>query len=307
MHSHHVFLTGATGFIGSAVARALLMRGHQVTALVRPASVHRLPEGVIPCPGDLRQPDEWINAAEQCRVLVHAAYEYDAFGREVPEADVSAVQVMTRLLARGKHAVYTSNGFLLDDPNCIGMDELRGLPPALLERYERLQRESAICDAGGVAVRVGVVYGGIGGTMTMLLDALGTTSRFDALDGLSNRWSLIHIDDLAGLYCTVVEQQARGIYHGVDGTPLSVNSVVAAARAAIDELPPLADTGIGAEAGALLHNHRHVLERDIVLAPARSCQLGWVPRFACYHDGVRDAVREWHAQRSPQLQSTAHA
>jgi uncharacterized protein YbjT (DUF2867 family) len=50
--SRHVFLTGATGFMGRPLAAELLARGHTVRALVRPGSEKKLPAGAIPVPGD---------------------------------------------------------------------------------------------------------------------------------------------------------------------------------------------------------------------------------------------------------------
>ncbi|HET9454126.1 MAG TPA: NAD-dependent epimerase/dehydratase family protein [Gemmatimonadaceae bacterium] len=292
-----IFLTGATGFIGAAVARALMIRGHEVTGLVRPASLHRLPHRVIPWPGDLRHPDTWLDAAADADVVVHAGYEYDAAGREVPEADVAAVDVMRQLLARGCHAVYTSNAFLLDDVACVGMTEDRPLPDALVERQPRLGRERAICDAGGAAVRVGIVYGGRGGTMAMLLDALAAGEAFDPLKALGNHWSLIHLEDLAMLYCMIVERRACGVFHGVDGSPLAVRDVVSATRTAMRRFPGPVDTRRAADAARMLDGYHHVLGRDIVLAPERSRRLGWMPLLPSYREGAARAVREWQARR----------
>ena len=292
-----IFLTGATGFIGAAVARALMIRGHEVTGLVRPASMHRLPHRVIPCPGDLRHPDPWLDAAADADAIVHAGYEYDASGREVPEADVTAVHAMIRLLARNCHAVYTSNAFLLDDPACVGITEDRSLPDALVERQPRLRRERTICAAGGAAVRVGVVYGGRGGTMGLLLDAIAAGDAFDPLKALDNRWSLIHLEDLAMLYCMIVERRARGVFHGVDGTPLAVRDVVSATRAAMRRLPGPVDSRRAASAARMLDDYHQVLGRDIVLAPERSRRLGWIPLLPSYREGAARAVREWQARR----------
>ena len=50
-----VFVTGGTGYIGAALIPSLLSRGHSVRALTRPASSQRLPVGVTPVVGDVRE------------------------------------------------------------------------------------------------------------------------------------------------------------------------------------------------------------------------------------------------------------
>lgn len=289
-----VFLTGATGFIGRAVARALIGRGHDVVALVRASSLHRLPAGAIPCLGDLRQVDRIAPMARTCDSMVHAAYEYDQAGRELPEADIHAAELLLDLAQRGRHALYTSNAFLLDHIGCAAIDESAPLPADLLEREPRLRRERDVCAGGGAAVRVGVVYGGRGGTMAMLLDALAAPGGFQELDDLSNRWSLIYLEDLAGLYVAVVEGRERGVFHGVDGFPMAAADVIARARAALAALPtrpPVLEEALLAP--GRLRGHRHVLGRDIALSSERARKLGWTPRYAGYGAGVVPAVREW--------------
>lgn len=301
MPSQNVFLTGSTGFVGGAVARALVARGHRVRALIRPTSMHKHPAGVVACPGDLREPGSWITIAQDSDVFVHAAYEYDASGREAPEADLAAESVITELLGRGIRAIYTSNAFLLDDPACNRLDETAELPPELRARFDRLQRERIVLVAGGAAVRLGAVYGGGGGTMSMLLDALATWPGFDDFDRLTNRWSVVHIEDLAALYCTIVEQHATGVFHGVDGTPLMASTIVHAARSALRAFPAQVDDVTAQTARTLLRKHRDVLERDIALRTDRAFQqLGWTPRFESYHAGIGHAVRDWHLLRSLQ-------
>ncbi len=77
-----VLLTGATGFIGSHVARELLAAGYDVRALVRPATSgtpprrNPLDERVQVAPGDLREKDSLSRALEGCEMLVHVAADY---------------------------------------------------------------------------------------------------------------------------------------------------------------------------------------------------------------------------------------
>jgi dihydroflavonol-4-reductase len=72
-----VFLTGATGFIGAHVLRALVEAGHVVRALVRD-SPERLPtaSGCTPVVGDLTRPGHLVRAMDGCEFLVHVAALY---------------------------------------------------------------------------------------------------------------------------------------------------------------------------------------------------------------------------------------
>ena len=71
----NVFVTGATGFVGTYVIRALLERGHTVRALVRPGSEGRLDArddaGVTPVPGDVGKPDTLNGALDGADAVVH--------------------------------------------------------------------------------------------------------------------------------------------------------------------------------------------------------------------------------------------
>ncbi len=81
-----VLLTGATGFLGSAIARALLASGREVRALVRPGTPRILLDGlaVEAVPGDLLDADSVRAAATGCAAVVHCAADYRIW---VPDPD----------------------------------------------------------------------------------------------------------------------------------------------------------------------------------------------------------------------------
>jgi len=114
--SADVLLTGASGFVGSAVLRELLRDGFRVRALVRPSSRYEdlAVPGVEFIEGDLREPPSFAGACDGCRYLVHAAADYRLSLRD--RAGVIATNVvgtrhlMEEALRAGiERIVYTSS------------------------------------------------------------------------------------------------------------------------------------------------------------------------------------------------------
>ena len=92
-------ITGATGFVGSAVARVLLARGHTLRLFVRPGGDRRNIAGLDAelAEGDLRDPASLAAAADGCRYLVHVAADYRLWVPD-PEAMMQANVAGTRAL-----------------------------------------------------------------------------------------------------------------------------------------------------------------------------------------------------------------
>jgi dihydroflavonol-4-reductase len=109
-------VTGATGFLGSAVARALLVDGHRVRVMVRPNSDRRNLDGIDVeiVAGDLTQPETLEAALQGCTALFHVAADYRLWVRDpaaMYRANVAGSAALIRAAAKAgvARAVYTSS------------------------------------------------------------------------------------------------------------------------------------------------------------------------------------------------------
>ena len=135
-------VTGATGFLGSAVGRALLARGHRLRVLARPGSDRRNLAGltVEVAEGSLENPASLARAVDGCRFVFHVAADYRLW---VPDpaammrANVDGTRaLMAAALAAGvERVVYTSSvavlghagdGGLADETTPGGLDDMVG-------------------------------------------------------------------------------------------------------------------------------------------------------------------------------------
>ena len=110
-----VLVTGASGFLGSAIAAALRARGHAVRVLARPSSPRtNLNAADVVCEGDLRDRASLAAALKGARYLFHAAADYRLWARDPEEIRRSNVEgtrlIMEEALSAGvERIVYTSS------------------------------------------------------------------------------------------------------------------------------------------------------------------------------------------------------
>ena len=236
----NLFLTGATGFLGSAIAAALVRAQHNVTALVRSSTgAARVSSyGIHPHHGDLRDPGSYREAALSADAIVHAGVESGPDRMDVDRIFVDAVA--------GPSLIYTSVLFVLGDVD--GADESA---PASGPRAEH---ERIVLDAGGAVIRPGMIHGE-GAWLFEHPIVIG--------DG-SNRWPLVHRDDAAELFRLVAERGARGIFHAVSEV-----------RRARDVFPGVAGTPLE-QAREELGRFADALALDQNVRAERARALGWV-------------------------------
>jgi len=123
-----VLVTGATGFIGSHVARKLVEEGFEVVALARPQSNTRNLDGckVRICYGDLKNKQSLEDALKGCRALFHVAASYSLWSpdpKQVYAVNVEGtVNIMEAAVAQGcQKIVYTSSESTIAIPKGSGL------------------------------------------------------------------------------------------------------------------------------------------------------------------------------------------
>lgn len=294
-----IFLTGATGYIGFAVATALRRAGHEVLGLVRQQSKMRRLRAmeIEPVPGTLQEPERYRAAAESCSVLVHAAADYQA---DTPELDRKTVEFLLGLGATGpqpKTLVYTSGVWIYGDTGGSMADETTPVnPPAAAAHRPAVEQMVLTARATrGVVIRPGDVYGGRGGLTGMWFTG-ATEGTLRVVGDGRNRWPMVHVEDLADAYVRMIESSIRGeIFNVTDRSRWSVGEMAAAAARAAGydgaiEFVPVREAAkqFGSMADCLAMD-QHVDARKTVRL------LGWQPKHGGFVDGVERYYEAWKA------------
>ncbi len=219
-----VLVTGATGYIGGAVAGALRDRGHEVLGLVRgDDQEERLQDGVEPVAGDIADLDSLRAAARDSDGVVHAASSNDERAGELDRIAVSAL--LDELAGSNRPLVYTSGLWLHGDTGGREATEDSPLDPPMVVSWrpeiEDLVRSGAERGVRSTRIRPALVYGDGGGYIPMLLAPNDGSVR--PIGGGENRWAVVHRADLADLYTRAIEHAPAGsVYLGAHGPPVRV-------------------------------------------------------------------------------------
>jgi nucleoside-diphosphate-sugar epimerase len=303
-----IFLTGATGYIGSAVLDALVRAGHDVTALVRnnEKAARVASRGGRPVVGSLSEPESYRAAADGQDGYVHTAFDR-APGRG-PAVDITALET---LLAAGKRprtsgsmapprfVIYTSGIWVLGPAPEPAAEDAPINPIALVAW--RPAHEALVLGAGGdslrtVVVRPGVVYGGGEGTVGEIFkDAANGLVRVVG-DG-NNRWPLVYDRDLGELYARLAARdEASGVYHANDEGDERVSDIVAAIGPYLPVRPDVRHVPLD-EARAKMGPVADAMVLDQVVRGPRARALGWAPSLRSVAGNTARLLEEWRTAR----------
>jgi nucleoside-diphosphate-sugar epimerase len=297
-----IFLTGATGYVGSAVLDALVRGGHEVAALVRdPERAQALAaRGIEAVVGTLGTPARYVAAAETCDVIIHTAFEASKDGVAIDrQATDELLDAASRRAGRGEPAalIYTSGVWVLGNTDAPAVEDAP-LAPIPLVAW-RPDHEALVLGAGGgrlrtAVVRPGVVYGRARGIIADLLrDAANGLVRVIG-DG-QNRWAGVYDRDLADLYVRVAEtDEADGIFHATDEADEQVVDIVEAIAEQARTRPDVRHMPIE-EARSKLGPFADALALDQVVRSPRARALGWSPTLRSISGNVARLFEEYRA------------
>lgn len=226
-----VFLTGATGYIGTAVSDRLRSAGHKLTGLARSdAAASRLKSSDIrPVRGDFSDPASVGSAARDADGVISMATTYN------PDVDGPAIDAILEALAgSNKPFVYTSGIWSHGDTGGTVVDETSPPRPAALVAWrqgvEDRVRAGARRGIRTVVIRPAIVYGRGGGIPAGFVQSARKEGAARYVGTGKNRWPFVHVDDLADLYLLALEQAPAGsVLLGVAGPSRAVSDVAAAA------------------------------------------------------------------------------
>ena len=231
-----VFLTGATGFIGSAIIQELITSGHEVLGLTRSdtgaqaltaagAEVHR---------GNLDDLESLRSGAAKADAVIHCAFDHSVFGQndmskfvEVCEKDKRAIEALGAPLVGSDRPLIITSG--------TGMGTAAPGQPATEDHFDadnpnpRRASELAAASVGERGVNVSVVrlpqvHDTVKqGLITYAVQVAREKGRSAYIGDGAQRWPAAHVSDVARLYRLALEKRAAGSrYNAVaeEGVPV---------------------------------------------------------------------------------------
>lgn len=249
-------VTGATGFVGSAVTRALLARGCRVRCLARPGSDRRNLDGLTVeiAEGDLLKPETLPAAVAGCRGLFHVAADYRIW---VPDeaamlrANVDGTRAILRAAADASvaRAVYTSSVAVLgtepkggpaDEDTPVTVDDMIGI----YKRSKFLAEQAAVQTVAETGLDCVIVNPStpigprdVKPTPTGRLVVEAAAGRMPAY--VDTGLNVVHVDDVAAGHLLAYEKGIAGRRYVLGGDDLTLKQILDIVAVLAGVRPPL--------------------------------------------------------------------
>jgi nucleoside-diphosphate-sugar epimerase len=273
-----IFLTGASGYLGSVLTGHFVGAGHQVDALARSdAARSRVTQlGARPVAGALEDTETLRQAAAAADAVVHAAVDFTQPAmREIEEP---ALEALLSGLGAGKPFIYTSTGLVYPDQGGRTVDEDTPVTPEQSPQPYKVLGERQVLAAPHLAVmvvRASLIYGrGGSGLLQGMIAGARERGVATYIGEGSNEWSAVHVDDLARLYLAALASgEKRLIVNAASRNRATMREIASA----VADLTGAGTLSLSLEqAQQVLGPFAAVLTRSAPLDPSRAEKvLGW--------------------------------
>lgn len=279
-----IFVTGATGFIGSAVIPQLLAAGHKVLGLTRSEQgAAKLREaGVEVHLGTLEDPDSLTRGADKADAVIHLAFDHDFSNYQANcQKDAVAIAALGRgLIGSGRPLLITSGiGMGIVTPGALAREDVQDLhhpnPRIASELAGRKLLEAGVNVS---TVRLSQIHDTKRqGLVSYLIDIARAKGSAAYVGDGATRWSACHLGDAARLFCLALDKAEQGArYHAVAEEAISLRHIAEA----IGQVLALPVQPLTADAAK--DHFGPMLGFATLDMPASSVQtrhaLGWSPR-----------------------------
>lgn len=296
--NRRVFVTGASGYLGSSISTRLARAGFEVHGLTRsPDRAGALEAaGVHPLVGDLDNVAAWNGVLRNCDIAVHAAWN----ANEAAALDRKALDAIRHSAQDGRvrRVIYLSHLWVYGDTAGQVIDETRSLAPLPLATWRAAHEDVATdfseYEADVLVMRPATVYGESRGFFGGLFDEAREHRTVTVPGNGSQFWPLVHRDDVSEAIALAIEHGKGGERYNLgDESQLTVKQLgEAIARATGTELKFSEAESVLKHQG--LYGEGLLASQKLTSAKARR-DLGWVPRHANFAREVDDLFREWSA------------
>jgi nucleoside-diphosphate-sugar epimerase len=297
-----IFVTGATGFIGSAVVKELMSAGHQVLGLTRSDAGAKslIAAGAQVHPGTLEDLESLRSGAAMSDGVIHTAFIHD-FSKfsENCEIDRRAIEALGLALESSDRPLIVTSGTGMLAPGRLSTEEDKATPSSA--RMPRASEEAA-ASLGSRGVRVSVVrlpqvHDRVKQGLITYAIAVARQKRVSAYlgDG-QNRWPAVHRLDAARLYKLVLEKGIAGArYHAIAEEGVSLREIAEAIGRGL-KIPTVSLTAeqAGEHFGWLAHFVGLSVPASSALTQER---LGWRPTQTGLMDDL-DQARDFEPENS---------
>ena len=295
-----VFVTGVSGYLGSAIATRLVRSGYDVYGLTR--NVDRTSDlsarGIHPVVGTLSKADTFLPALKNCDAAIHCAFDPS----DVANQDRLAIDAIRigALDGRVRQFIYTSHAWVHGDTGGRAVDESAALNPLDLVRWRPAHEDFAIDlsehDVNVVVLRPATVYGNSRGIIGAMFSEAHDHGTVTCAGSGTQHWGLIHRDDVAEAYLRALERATGGERYLLgDGSEFTLRQIAdAIATVTGAQARPREASEVLKQSGLV---GRGLLASQKIDASKARRELGWTPKHTSFVDEVGLLDQDWLGSR----------